>query len=144
MLSDITHDIKTPITTICSYAKALTDGVVTLDENKQQEYLHAIYAKSMRMSELITTLFEYVKMDSEGFALHKEKADLGELLRENIALLYTDFEEKGMELEIDIPEMAFPMELDKNQMSRSISNILTNALKYNTKGTKVLIRLDED
>lgn len=144
MLSDITHDIKTPITTICGYAKALTDGVVTLDEDKKQQYLQAIYTKAMRMSELITMLFEYVKMDSEGFALHKDKADLGELLRENIAMLYTDFEGKGMELEIDIPEKPFPMELDKNQMSRVITNILTNALKYNEVGTKVLVRLDED
>lgn len=56
MLSDITHDIKTPITTICGYAKTLTDGVIPLSEEKRQEYLQAIYAKSMRMSELVTML----------------------------------------------------------------------------------------
>ena len=51
LLSDIAHDIKTPITTLCSYSKALSDGVV--QGEKRQEYLDAIYAKSMRMGELI-------------------------------------------------------------------------------------------
>ena len=136
MLSDITHDIKTPITTICGYAKTLTDGVIPLSEEKRQEYLQAIYAKSMRMSELVTMLFEYIKMDSEGFTLHKEKTDVCELLREVIAMMYTDFEEKGMELEIEIPDKLDSIELDKSQMTRVITNILNNALKYNDVGTR--------
>ncbi len=144
MLSDITHDIKTPITTICGYVKTLTDGVIPLSEEKRQEYLQAIYAKSMRMSELVTMLFEYIKMDSEGFTLHKEKTDVCELLREVIAMMYTDFEEKGMELEIEIPDKLDSIELDKSQMTRVITNILNNALKYNDAGTKVGVTLDEE
>lgn len=141
MLSDIAHDIKTPLTTVCGYARALADDVVA-EEEKKKEYLRAVYAKSLRMDELITLLFDYVKMDSDGFALHRETVDLGELLRENIALLYADFEEKGMELEIGIPERALPYELDKVQMSRAITNILTNAVRYNEKGTRVRISLN--
>ena len=142
LLSDIAHDIKTPITTVVGYAKALSDNVVE-EEEKKKEYLQAIYTKSMRMDELITLLFEYVKLDSDGFALHKEKTDLGELLRENIALLYSDFEEKGMEVKIDIPEGEFLCEVDKVQVSRAITNILTNSVKYNPDGTKVLVSLNE-
>ena len=70
-------------------------------------------------------------MDSEGFTLHKEKTDVCELLREVIAMMYTDFEEKGMELEIEIPDKLDSIELDKSQMTRVITNILNNALKYN-------------
>lgn len=142
MLSDIAHDIKTPLTTVCGYARALVDGMVE-GEEKKNEYLRAVYAKSLRMDELITLLFEYVKMDSDGFAMHREKADLGELLRENIALLYADFEENDMELEIDIPEGAFPYELDKVQFGRAVTNILTNAVRYNGGGTKIRISLSE-
>lgn len=143
LLSDIAHDIKTPVTTVVGYARALSDDMVK-EEEKKKEYLQAIYAKSMRMDELITLLFEYVKLDSDGFVLHKEKTDLGELLRENVALLYSDFEENGMELEVDIPEREFPCEVDKVQISRAITNILTNSVKYNEKGTKVLVSLNEE
>lgn len=142
LLSDIAHDIKTPLTTVCGYARALVDDVVE-EEEKKKEYLQAVYAKSMRMDELITLLFEYVKLDSDGFTLHREEADLGETLRENVALLYADFEENGMELEVEIPEEPFPCDLDKVQMGRALTNILSNAVKYNEKGTKVRVGLAE-
>ncbi len=143
MLSDIAHDIKTPITTICGYARALSDNVVS-EEDKKKEYLQSIYTKSMRMDELINLLLEYVKLDSSGFVLHKEKADLGEMLRENIALMYADFEENDIKLEIDIPEKEFPYKMDKVQMGRAVVNILANAVKYNEKGTRLSISLCTD
>ncbi len=141
LLSDIAHDIKTPLTTLCSYSKALSDEAV--QGKKRQEYLDAIYHKSMRMSELITLLFEYVKMDSSGFELHKEEGDLGETLRECAAMLYTDYEDKKMELKIEIPEEPIPYCMDKVQMSRAITNLLTNAVRYGREGGKVLVRLEE-
>lgn len=142
LLSDIAHDIKTPITTICGYSKALSEGVI--QEERRQEYLDAIYAKSMGMSDLITLLFEYVKLDSEGFTLHKEKGDMAELLRENVALLYADFEDKGIELRTEIPEESVIYEMDRLQMGRAVTNLLTNSIRYGKKGGKVLVRLQDD
>ena len=141
LLSDIAHDIKTPITTLCSYSKALADDMV--QGKKKQEYLDAIYNKSMRMNELITLLFEYVKMDSSGFNLHKEAGDLGEILRESVALHYPDFEDRKMELMVEIPEMPVPYNVDKIQMSRAITNLLSNAVRYGREGGKALVRLEE-
>jgi len=141
LLSDIAHDIKTPITTICGYSKALAEGVVPGE--KQQAYLDSIYTKSMRMDELITLLFEYVKLGSEGYVLTRQQGDLAELLRENVALLYADFEERGMELKLEIPEEAVPYEMDSVQMSRAIGNLLTNAVRYGKESGRVLVRLRE-
>ncbi len=142
MLSDIAHDIKTPLTTLCGYSKALSDGVVK-EEEKRQEYLAAIYSKSMRMNELITLLFEYVKMDSSGFALHRETGDLGELVRECTAAVYTDFEEKEIALVIDISEEPMPCLVDKVQMTRAVTNLLNNAVRYGKEGGKALVRLED-
>lgn len=141
LLSDIAHDIKTPITTLCSYSRALSDDLV--QGKKRQEYLDAIYNKSMRMNELITLLFEYVKMDSSGFELHKEPEDLGEIIRESIAPLYSDFEDKKIELLVEIPEAPAPCNVDKVQMARAVTNLLANAVRYGKEGGKALVRLDE-
>ena len=141
LLSDIAHDIKTPITTICGYSRALSDGVV--DREREQEYLDAIYAKSMRMSELVTLLFEYVKLDSEGYVLHREKLDFAELVRENAAMVYPDYEEKKISVEVDVPEETVFCDADRLQMGRAVMNLLTNAARYGKPGGKVLIRLRE-
>lgn len=137
LFSDIAHDIKTPITTVCGYSKAMMDGLIK--EEKKEEYLQAIYSKSMRISNLITMLFEYVKLDSAGFQLHQEKCDLAELVRENIILVYTDVEEKHMELDIDVPEIPMPVYADKVQLSRIITNLLTNAVKYLSQGDVIRV-----
>lgn len=142
LLSDIAHDIKTPLTTVCGYSLALADGVVK-EEEKRQEYLEAIYHKSKRMDELITLLFEYVKMDSSGFELHREEGDLGELVRECTAALYTDFEEKNISLVIDISEETMPCLMDKVQMSRAVTNLLNNAIRYGKAGGRALVRLED-
>lgn len=142
LLSDIAHDIKTPLTTLCGYSKALSDGVVK-EEEKRREYLEAIYNKSRRMDELITLLFEYVKMDSSGFELHREEGDLGELVRECTAALYTDFEEKNISLVIDISEEAMPCLMDKVQMARAVTNLLNNCIRYGKAGGRALVRLED-
>lgn len=141
LLSDIAHDVKTPITTLCSYSKALLDDMV--QGAKKREYLEAIYNKSLRMNELITLLFEYVKLDSIGFELHKENGDLGEILRECVAALYADFEERKIALKIEIPEEPVPYYMDRVQMTRVITNILTNAVRYGREGGKTLVCLEE-
>ena len=142
MLSDIAHDLRTPITTIAGYAKALNDGMVA-DEQKKREYLEAIQNKSQRMNNLINLLYEYVKLDSDNFSLKKEKVDLAEFLRENAALLYSDVEEKGMELVVNIPETPCVVEIDTLQMSRVITNLINNSIRHNEPGTTITIELKD-
>ena len=140
MLSDIAHDLRTPITTVAGYAKALADGMVT-DPQKVQSYLDAIQAKSARMEELIQLLFEYVKISSEGFTLDRKPADLAELVRKNAALIYADVESGGMELEVDIPEDAYMENVDEVQFGRALTNLLNNALRHNSAGARILLSL---
>ena len=128
------------MTTVNGYAKALADGMVKEPE-KQLEYLQAIQNKSARMNDLIHLLFEYVKLDSEGFTLDLKRTDLSELLRENAALIYSDIEEAGMEFEIEIPEEPVYIQVDPIQFSRVITNLLNNALKHNEAGTKIKISM---
>lgn len=140
MLSDIAHDLRTPITTVAGYAKALADGMVT-DPQKVQSYLDAIQAKSARMEELIQLLFEYVKISSEGFTLDRKPADLAELVRKNAALIYADVESGGMELEVDIPEEPYMENVDEVQFGRALTNLLNNALRHNSAGARILLSL---
>lgn len=135
MLSDIAHDLRTPITTVAGYAAAISDGLVSGE--RQREYLEAIRNKSASMNDLITLLSDYVKLDSAGFSLNRTMTDLCELARENAALLYADIEAAGMELAIEIPEVPIEVSADRLQISRVITNLLTNAVRHNRKGTEI-------
>lgn len=143
MLSDIAHDLRTPITTIAGYSKALNDDMV-VSEEKKKEYLQAIENKSARMSDLINLLFDYVRLDSEHYGLRKDEIDLPELLRTIAAGLYSDIEEKGMEFEISIPEEVHMVTVDRVQFSRVIVNLINNAIKHNEAGTTIFLEMKKE
>lgn len=144
LLSDVAHDIKTPITTIAGFSQALAEG--TVPQGKEAEYLEAIRSKSMQTVDMVTLLFEYVKLDSKGFVLHKSREDVCELFRGCIANAYADFEAKDMELDLDIQEESIMLNVDKLQLERAFHNILTNAIRHNKNGTKIWItqKVDKD
>ena len=142
LFANMAHDLKTPITSILGYSKALSDGMVS-DEKKKAEYMSTITAKAMRMNELIDRLFEYVKLESPENVLHKTEVDLAELLRNSLANLYTDFEEKNISLEINIPESPVIKNVDKLEIDRVFTNLLNNAMKHNPAGITVSVSMDE-
>lgn len=147
LLSDMAHDLKTPMTTVAGYTKMLLEeppdsGEHSADISRRKEYLETIYRKSMQMSGLLNLLFEYVKLDSEGYQLKKTKENLWELLRECIANLYMDFEEKEMEILLEIPEGELWMPVDKMQFQRVITNLLNNAIRHNPQGTRVWVTVE--
>lgn len=142
MISDIAHDLKTPMTTVSGYARALSEGMIKPE--KQQEYLETITAKTERMNDIIQMLFNYSRLDSDGFELVRARTDICELVRECVAASYTDIEEAGDEIDIDIPEKELMCQIDKVQFSRSINNLITNAVRHNPKGTKIFIGVKDE
>ena len=143
LFANMAHDLKTPITTIIGYSKALSDGIIS-DEQKKLEYIDTINAKAVRMNTLIDRLFEYVKLESADNILRKEKYDITEILRNCIADFYTEYEEKGIQLEIEVPETSIIKEVDKVEISRVFSNLLNNVLKHNANGIRVLVKMNAD
>lgn len=139
LLSDIAHDLKTPITTISGYAEVLLSDEITVENTR--DYLQAIYHKSLHMNNIISLLFEYVTLDSAGFSLHLKSENFSELVRGCVATVYTDFEDKNMNLEIDIPDEDYFAHIDMLHMQRAIHNVLVNAVKHNPGGTTVTVRL---
>ena len=142
MISNIVHDMKTPMTTVYGYAKALNDGIVP--KEKQSEYHEAIMSKTERMNDVVAMLLDYVKLDSEGFTIKKQAIDVCELVRSCCAFSFTDIESAGDEIDVDIPERSIFIQADSIQLSRVITNLITNAIKHNPKGTKIRVSVTSD
>ncbi len=142
MLSDIAHDLRTPMTSLVGYAKALDDGLVS--EERKKEIYASMLKGTGRMNDLINLLFDYVKLDSDGYTLTRESMDVCEMVRECTALAYQDIEDNGMELDIDVPDEPVIIDADRVQLSRVISNLITNAIRHNAPGTGIGVYLTRD
>jgi len=143
LFANMAHDLKTPITSIIGFSKALSDGIIS-DEAKKSDYLATINSKATKMNGLIDRLFEYVKLESTENLLHKEECDIAEILRNCVADVYAEYEEKRISLEIEIPEMPVIKKADKVELSRVYTNLLNNVLKHNQNGIKVLVKMDAE
>ena len=143
LFANMAHDLKTPITSIIGFSKALSDGIIT-DDKKKAEYLTTINSKAVKMNDLIDRLFEYVKLESADNILHKENCDVAEILRNCLADVYAEYEDKKIQLEIQIPEIPVIKKVDKIELSRVYTNLLNNVLKHNTSGINVLVKMDEN
>lgn len=140
IIRDISHDLKTPITSILGYSKAISEGVVT-NEDEKNIYLDYIYNKTKRINYLVDELFIFSKLDSPGYKLELEKYDISEFLLELVALYYIDIENQGFSLEVNIPEESLYSMIDTKALERALGNIIINSIKYNEAGTIITVNL---
>ena len=136
LLSNIAHDLKTPITTLQGYAKALSDHVVKSPE-QQDEYLSAIYRKSVHMTDLVNKLLEYSRLENDTYYLHPENTEFTEFVRTVIIDQYEAFENRRMELETEIPDSEICLSIDRTEIRRVLLNLLGNCIAHNPPGTSV-------
>lgn len=140
MISDMAHDLRTPVMSISGLAQALADGMVG-DQGTRQRYLHAITTKSEKMADLVNILFDYVQLDSEGYQLDRRRIDLPQLLLREAASAYTDVEDAGMELRVEVPEAPLAVYADERQLGRVVANLIANAVRHNDAGTVITLAL---
>lgn len=141
MLADISHDLKTPITVIQGYAKAVSDGLI--EPEMEKKYLNTIFEKTENLTELINTFYDYSKLEHPEFALQREKGDMAEFVREYLALKYDEISLYGLELAAEIPDEVVEFAFDEVQMRRVLDNILANALKHNPPGTTIFVTVQQ-
>lgn len=137
--SRICHDLKTPMTSVQGFTAALRDGKIKPEE--QQEIFQIIYRKSCYMNELLESMFAYAKMETDEFRLQYKHQDLIALVRSVVALHYDEFEKRGMDLQLDIPDQPVFCSLDEKEMKRAIGNLIVNAYKHNPKKTTILVQV---
>lgn len=142
MLLELSHDIKTPVATIKSYANALEAGLVP--EEKTKDIYRIIDAKVNRVQKLTDDMFMMLKMDNPDYKLNPEAVNLSEYLRQLCAEYYEEITEAGFEFVIDIPESEIKTNIDTDLFSRVVGNLLSNAKKYNKTGDTISMSLVEN
>ncbi|WWU65082.1 HAMP domain-containing sensor histidine kinase [Clostridium baratii] len=135
LISNVSHDLKTPLTSIINYVNILQDDRISEEERK--DYLKILERKSNKLKSLIEDLFEVSKINSGKLQLKKDSIDVVSLIYQVIGEFSSLYEDKGIEFKVDCDEDEIIMELDGIMISRVIENIVINALKYSLENTRV-------
>lgn len=146
LLSNISHDLKTPITSIKGYVEGLIDGVANTPE-KQDKYIRTIYNKANDMDRLINELTLYSRIDSDKVPYNFHRINVSDYFGDCVEEIGMDLESRGIEL--NYSNMVAPQTriiADPEQLKRVINNIVGNSVKYLDKPHgRITIRiLDEE
>lgn len=142
MVSDISHDLKTPITVIQGYSKAIADGMVKPEE--QEKYLKIISSKAEALTELINEMHDYAKMDHPDFKYDMKPVDICEYTREYFADRFDELDIGGYKVEAEIPDKSIIVNLDISKFNRVYANLISNFMKYNKPGKTIFCIIEYD
>ena len=136
-ISDVSHELRTPMTSISGFVGGILDG--TIPPEREREYLEIVYNESKRLAKLTNDMLEMSKMNSSEYKLDVTKFDINELVRLCIIQLEQKISDKGLELDVNMPENKLIVLADKGSIQRVIINILDNAVKFSFKDTTISI-----
>ena len=141
LMTSLSHDVKTPLTSLVGYLEAIEKNIVTGKE--KDEYIEVAIGKAYSLKEFTERLFEWVKLDAREQLFHFEVCDVNELSRSIAADWIIVIENNNFDYEINIPERECLARIDINSYTRILNNLFQNVIAH-SKGTKLVFDLYED
>ncbi|SFH85455.1 sensor histidine kinase [Pisciglobus halotolerans] len=141
LITNVSHDIRTPLTSIIGYLGLIEEGRYQSKE-ELQKYTHVAYEKAKQMKALVDDLFEYTKVRQTTTPLNLSQFDMIQLLEQLVVDFELEAAKKQMEIEIVSPLTELHMEADTEKIVRVFNNLIANALKYGKGGKQILIEVE--
>ncbi|MBD5459137.1 MAG: HAMP domain-containing histidine kinase [Lachnospiraceae bacterium] len=139
MLSNISHDIKTPMTVILGYLE-----ILRMNGGNSDEMLEKTERKAKDVMELINQFFTLAKLESGDMALEATRIDLCEVCRESILDFYELLTKEDFEVDIALPETPVYVQGDQDAVGRILSNLISNVIRYGAEGKYIGLSLRTD
>lgn len=140
LITNVSHDLRTPLTSIMGYIGLVKDGRYESEE-KMKEYLKIAFNKAEKLKVLIEDLFEYTKLNNQGIKIEKERVNISEFICQLIEELMPIFESNNLVVKRPKVKEKIFVDLDPSKMLRVFENILTNAVKYSYKPGEIVVSI---
>lgn len=128
LMTSLSHDVRTPLTTLIGYLDAAHKGIVTGKD--REDYIETARRKSHDLKEYIDVLFDWFKLNSNEFAMDINIVEAAELTRNILIDWIPIFEDKQIDYNIDIPEQPFRVKLDTDGYMRILNNLIQNVISH--------------
>lgn len=142
LISNVSHDLKTPLTSIISYVDLLKRAEVEPEEARA--YIEVLEKKAQRLKILIEDLFEASKAASGSMQLNFEKIEVNALLKQTLGEAEKKIEEAQLDFKTNIPQEKIYINADGRKIWRVFENLVSNTVKYALKGTRVYLDVKSD
>lgn len=142
LITNVSHDLKTPLTAIITYVNLLQKEGIT--EEERRSYIRILDQKSMRLKSLIEDLFEISKANSNNVTLHLVEVDIVSLMKQVRLELEDKISRSEIEFRWNLPEEKAVLVLDSEKTYRIFENLLVNIVKYAMPGTRAYVEITDD
>ena len=136
-IANVSHELKTPMTTIAGYTDGILDG--TIPPEQEKEYLHIISDESRRLSRLVRRMLEVSQLQSRDLNRTKAPFDVCESMRRVLISMEKKITDRGLDVEADIPDSGIMVLGDNDLITQVIYNLLENATKFARKGSALYL-----
>jgi signal transduction histidine kinase len=140
-VSNVSHELKTPLTSIRMFAELLAEGRVS-DPAKSRSYLHIISAEASRLTRLINNVLDFSRLERGEKKYNFQACDLTALLRETVQTYRPHLEANGFELRAELPEQPAAIRGDRDALAQVIVNLLSNAEKYSNGRKEITLQIE--
>ena len=127
-IENISHDLRTPLTSIRGYLELINDE--TISEKEKKDYISIIQKRSKVLQNLIQDFYDLSRIENNDYNLNMEIVDINRELREQILLFYNDFEKKSIHVDINLDKNPVLVKLDEGAIKRVFNNLIQNSIKY--------------
>jgi len=143
-ISTVTHELRTPLTSIRAFSEILRDDP-KLALEKRRNFLDIITKETERLTRLINQVLDLAKLESGGVEWHDARVDMRELISETMAAMSQLFRDKGVRVELHLPDRVSAVTVDPDRVKQVLLNLLSNAVKFCEAGRgRVDLSLRED
>jgi len=140
-LMSVSHDLRTPLTSIRGFAEALADGTAAADPKMTKHSAEVIVAQSRRLERLVKDLLELARLDARQFSLHMRATDVGHLISAASGGFAPVAAKHDLALSVDVePGPSMTADIDPDRLSQVIANLVENATKYATSTVRLDVR----
>lgn len=138
LITNISHDLKTPVTSIKGYIDGINDGIADTPE-KLSRYLSTIKQKAQTIDSLVSNLSTFAQLEAEGLSFNKITGDLRDLVSDVSDSYSIDFENNGIDFELKMSNTPLYVNIDGEKMRRVLTNLIDNSIKYRQSDSKKII-----